>query len=141
MLLYLVCCLPSSYVSLFTERYSDSERISKAFGYSPEQLKAIPSESNMGLSCGNPVAAASIKEVQSGFPIDKLLSLIFNQGENVLDLGCGGGIDIFLAASKIGSTGQAVGLDMSLVRFCLCDLIHQSHKSPPEYDRKSPEKC
>lgn len=123
------------------KRYSDSERISKAFGYSPEQLKAIPSESNMGLSCGNPVAAASIKEVQSDFPIDRLVSLILNQGENILDLGCGGGIDIFLAALKIGPAGQAVGLDMSLVRFRLCYLTRQSHKSQPEYDKKSTEKC
>ncbi|KAF7970957.1 hypothetical protein HWV62_22544 [Athelia sp. TMB] len=73
-----------------------SERVAKAFGYTPEQLKNIPSEANMGLSCGNPVAAASIKE-----------------GECVLDLGSGGGIDIFLAASKVGPKGQAIGLDMS----------------------------
>ncbi|KIJ11707.1 hypothetical protein PAXINDRAFT_171658 [Paxillus involutus ATCC 200175] len=50
----------------------------------------------MGLSCGNPVAQASIKE-----------------GETVLDLGSGGGIDVFLAAAKVGPTGQVVGLDMS----------------------------
>lgn len=37
------------------------------------------------------------------------------QGEIVLDLGSGGGIDIFLAASKIGPNGQAIGLDMSSV--------------------------
>ena len=39
----------------------------------------------------------------------------FLQGEIVLDLGAGGGIDIFLAASKIGPNGQAIGLDMSSV--------------------------
>lgn len=41
----------------------DSRNVAQAFGYTPEQLQAIPAESNMGLSCGNPVAAASIKEV------------------------------------------------------------------------------
>jgi hypothetical protein len=41
----------------------DSKNVAQAFGYTPEQLQAIPAESNMGLSCGNPVAAASIKKV------------------------------------------------------------------------------
>lgn len=41
----------------------DAERVASAFGYTPEELKSIPAESHMGLSCGNPVAAASIREV------------------------------------------------------------------------------
>ena len=41
--------------------------------------------------------------------------MILLQGEIVLDLGSGGGIDIFLAASRIGPSGQAIGLDMSSV--------------------------
>ena len=44
------------------------------------------------------------------------------QGDNVLDLGCGGGIDIFLAASKIGPLGSAVGLDLSSV----CIQLHSA---------------
>ena len=60
--------------------------IAKAFGYSAEELAAIPSEANMGLSCGNPVAMASIKP-----------------GETVVDLGSGGGMDVFLAAKKVGT--------------------------------------
>ena len=41
----------------------DSQRVAQAFGYTPEQLQSIPSESHMGLSCGNPVAAATLREV------------------------------------------------------------------------------
>lgn len=43
---------------------TDSHRVAKAFGYNPEELQSIPSESHMGLSCGNPVAAASLKQVR-----------------------------------------------------------------------------
>jgi len=75
---------------------SHSDRVANAFGYTSEQLQSISAEAHMGLSCGNPVATASIKE-----------------GETVVDLGSGGGIDIFLAATKVGPTGQAIGLDDS----------------------------
>jgi arsenite methyltransferase len=40
-----------------------SGTIAKAFGYSEEELSSIPKESNLGLSCGNPLAIASIREV------------------------------------------------------------------------------
>lgn len=70
--------------------------IAEAFGYSPEELASIPSESNMGLSCGNPTAFASIRE-----------------GETVVDLGSGGGLDVFLSAQKVGPTGKAIGIDMT----------------------------
>lgn len=40
-----------------------SQRVAAAFGYSPEELASIPSDSNLGLSCGNPLALAKIKEV------------------------------------------------------------------------------
>src|SRR5436305_3151842 len=70
--------------------------VAEAFGYSPEELASIPSEANMGLSCGNPTAAANLRP-----------------GEVVVDLGCGGGLDVFLAASKVGPTGKAIGIDMT----------------------------
>lgn len=41
----------------------DSEIVAKAFGYNLEQLQSVPAESHMGLSCGNPVAAATLHEV------------------------------------------------------------------------------
>lgn len=70
--------------------------VAEAFGYTPEQLASIPAEANMGLSCGNPTAFASLK-----------------QGETVVDLGCGGGLDVFLAAKRVGPAGKAVGIDMT----------------------------
>jgi SAM-dependent methyltransferase len=70
--------------------------IAKAFGYSEDQLDSIPAEANMGLSCGNPTAFASLRE-----------------GETVVDLGSGGGLDVFLAAAKVGPTGKAIGIDMT----------------------------
>jgi SAM-dependent methyltransferase len=70
--------------------------VAEAFGYTPEQLASIPAEANMGLSCGNPTASASLKP-----------------GEVVVDLGSGGGLDVFLAASKVGPTGKAIGIDMT----------------------------
>ena len=63
--------------------------VAEAFGYSPEELASIPAEANMGLSCGNPTATANLRP-----------------GEVVVDLGCGGGLDVFLAAPKVGPTGQ-----------------------------------
>lgn len=70
--------------------------IATAFGYSDEELGSIPDEANMGLSCGNPVALASLRE-----------------GETVVDLGAGGGLDVFLAAQRVGPTGRAIGVDMT----------------------------
>lgn len=70
--------------------------VAEAFGYSGEELASIPAEANMGLSCGNPTAFASIKP-----------------GETVVDLGSGGGLDVFLAAAKVGPTGKAIGIDMT----------------------------
>jgi arsenite methyltransferase len=70
--------------------------VAEAFGYTPEQLASIPAEANMGLSCGNPTAFASLKP-----------------GETVVDLGCGGGLDVFLAAARVGPSGKAIGIDMT----------------------------
>ena len=70
--------------------------VAEAFGYSPEELESIPSAANMGLSCGNPTATANLRP-----------------GEVVVDLGCGGGLDVFLAAAKVGPTGKAIGIDMT----------------------------
>ena len=70
--------------------------VAEAFGYSSDELASIPAEANMGLSCGNPTAFASLRE-----------------GETVVDLGCGGGLDVFLAAGKVGPTGKAIGIDMT----------------------------
>lgn len=70
--------------------------VAEAFGYSPEELASIPAEANMGLSCGNPTATANLRA-----------------GETVVDLGSGGGLDVFLAAAKVGPSGRAIGIDMT----------------------------
>ena len=70
--------------------------VAEAFGYSPEELTSIPAEANMGLSCGNPTATAHIRP-----------------GEVVVDLGSGGGLDVFLAAQMVGPQGRAIGIDMT----------------------------
>jgi arsenite methyltransferase len=73
-----------------------ARNVALQIGYSKENLRSIPEISNMGLGCGNPVALASLKE-----------------GEVVLDLGSGGGIDAFLAARKVGAKGKVIGVDMT----------------------------
>ena len=78
-------------------REDDQARaIATAFGYSEADLASIPAEANMGLGCGNPTAMASLRD-----------------GETVVDLGSGGGLDVFLAARKVGPTGRATGIDMT----------------------------
>ncbi|KPK34588.1 MAG: hypothetical protein AMK70_07100 [Nitrospira bacterium SG8_35_1] len=66
-------------------------------GYNPEDLKHIPTEvMDVSYGCGNPAAIAALRE-----------------GETVLDLGSGGGIDCFIAAKKVGSQGRVIGVDMT----------------------------
>jgi len=76
--------------------HSGVRAVAEAFGYSPEELASIPSKANLGLSCGNPTATANLRP-----------------GEVVVDLGCGGGLDVFLAAAKVGPKGKAIGIDMT----------------------------
>lgn len=74
----------------------DTREFAKSIGYSEEELRAIPDEANLALSCGNPTALASLKE-----------------GEIVLDLGSGAGFDSFLAVTKVGPNGRVIGVDMT----------------------------
>src|ERR1700728_4550555 len=70
--------------------------VAESFGYSAEELTSIPAEANMGLSSGNPTATAHLR-----------------LGEVVVDLGSGGGLDVFLAAKMVGPEGKAIGIDMT----------------------------
>lgn len=72
-----------------------ADKIAKLVGYD-ELSKEVPSGSNLGLGCGNPVAFAEIKE-----------------GEIVLDLGCGAGFDCFIASKLVGESGKVIGVDMT----------------------------
>jgi len=74
----------------------DISEISAKIGYTEGDLLNVPSEANMGLGCGNPIAIAALKE-----------------GEVVLDLGSGGGFDCFLARRQVGETGYVIGVDMT----------------------------
>ena len=90
------CCAPQETAELTGCGCSATDTASMAIGYSTEQLGAIPNGANLGLGCGNPTALASLKE-----------------GEVVLDLGSGGGIDCFLAANAVGKSGKVIGVDMT----------------------------
>lgn len=72
------------------------QAVAEAFGYSAKELTSIPAAANMGLSCGNPTATANLRP-----------------GEVVVDLGSGGGLDVFLAAKMVGPEGRAIGIDMT----------------------------
>ena len=75
---------------------ADPQTAGEAIGYSADELAELPEGANLGLGCGNPVALASLRE-----------------GETVLDLGSGAGIDCFLAAKRVGPAGRAIGVDMT----------------------------
>ncbi|HHN78349.1 MAG TPA: arsenite methyltransferase [Phycisphaerales bacterium] len=81
------CCGPSTMTV---------DDLAEQIGYSPDELAALPEGANMGLSCGNPAAIAALEP-----------------GEVVVDLGSGGGFDVFLAGPKVGPTGRAIGVDMT----------------------------
>ena len=79
---------------------------SAQLGYSREELAAVPEGANMGLGCGNPQAIAALQP-----------------GETVVDLGCGGGFDCFLAARRVGPKGRAIGVDMTP------EMIHKAREN------------
>lgn len=81
------CCSPNS---------TNAAEVSLNIGYSSQEVDSVPEGANMGLGCGNPQAIASLKP-----------------GETVLDLGCGGGFDCFLASRKVGKDGLVIGVDMT----------------------------
>ena len=88
------CCSPSP--SCCGESSLTKRNVNQQVGYTPEDLSKVPQDSNLGLGCGNPTAGASLKE-----------------GEVVLDLGAGAGIDCFLASGKVGPSGKVIGVDMT----------------------------
>ncbi len=81
------CCGPTTLTA---------DQVALAVGYAGQDLTILPEGSNMGLSCGNPTALASLKP-----------------GEVVLDLGSGGGFDCFIAGPKVGAEGRVIGVDMT----------------------------
>ena len=93
---------------------SDSEKLAQHIGYSAEELAALPEGANMGLSCGNPNALAALQP-----------------GETVLDLGSGGGFDLFIAGRKVGASGLAIGVDMT------AEMLAKARKNTGIYRERS----
>ena len=106
------CCGPG--VSCCGSSPQDSDKLAKELGYTVEELKALPDGANMGLSCGNPAALAALKP-----------------GEHVLDLGSGGGFDVFIAGRKVGATGSAIGVDMTP------DMLSKARRNVASYRQQT----
>lgn len=83
-------------------------------GYSVQEVQSLPEGTNMGLSCGNPGAIADLKP-----------------GQVVLDLGSGGGFDVFLAGPKVGATGRVIGVDMTPA------MLAKARKNTEHYRRST----
>lgn len=85
------CCMPG-------ECSTDDSLIdaSKIIGYDHEELKSIPEDAILGVGCGAPIKFANLKD-----------------GETVVDLGSGAGIDAFLSANKVSKSGKVIGIDMT----------------------------
>ncbi|MBI1293026.1 arsenite methyltransferase [bacterium] len=88
------CCGPTSCCG--ADAPDAAEALAVAIGYDATELATLPEGANMGLSCGNPTALAALKP-----------------GEVVVDLGSGGGFDVFIAARRVGPHGTAIGVDMT----------------------------
>ena len=92
----------------------DADKLARELGYTVEELQALPDGANMGLSCGNPAALAALKP-----------------GEVVLDLGSGGGFDVFIAGRKVGATGRAIGVDMTP------EMLGKARKNTAHYRKET----
>ncbi|KAA2283537.1 arsenite methyltransferase [Candidatus Nitrosocosmicus sp. SS] len=91
------CCMPSSdCCSTSSEVVLTPFESSKAVGYESDKLKLVPESSVLGVGCGNPTRFADIGE-----------------GDSVVDLGSGAGIDVFLAANIVKERGKVIGIDMT----------------------------
>lgn len=87
-----------------------ADTLARHIGYSAEELAALPEGANLGLSCGNPNALASLRP-----------------GEVVLDLGSGGGFDVFIAGRKVGDRGRVIGVDMT------AEMLARARKNAETY--------
>jgi arsenite methyltransferase len=106
------CCAPSCCSSTV-----DVTTLATSIGYDASELSALPEGANMGLSCGNPTAIASLQP-----------------GEVVLDLGSGGGFDVFLAGPKVGPAGRVIGIDMTPDMLALARKNTQTYRDVTSLD-------
>lgn len=91
---------------------NDPFRLAQSVGYDAKTLDRLPEGANMGLSCGNPVAIAALRE-----------------GQVVLDLGCGGGFDVFQAGEQVREAGHVIGVDMTQ------EMIGKARKNLEQYEK------
>jgi len=89
-------CCSSSCCGSSAREEARAKELAEKMDYSQDDLESAFAEANYGLGCGNPGAIANLKA-----------------GETVLDLGCGAGFDVFLAARKVGNKGKVIGIDMT----------------------------
>jgi SAM-dependent methyltransferase len=92
----------------------DPLRLATAVGYDAQSLANLPDGANMGLSCGNPVAIAALRE-----------------GQVVLDLGSGGGFDVFQAGEKVKAAGRVIGVDMTP------EMLAKARKNIEQYRQRT----
>lgn len=90
--------------------------ISQNIGYSEDDMKHAPEDSNLGIGCGNPIGIASIQK-----------------GQTILDLGSGAGFDCFLAARETGESGKVIGIDMTP------EMVMQARKNAKKGNYKNVE--
>jgi AhpD family alkylhydroperoxidase len=92
----------------------EADKLARELGYSVEELRALPAGANMGPACGNPAALAALQA-----------------GEVVLDLGSGGGFDVFIAGRKVGAMGRAIGVDMTP------DMLAKARRNTAHYRKET----
>jgi arsenite methyltransferase len=92
------CCAPTIEFSSGKSVSSccSSTNSATVIGYESKELESIPETSVLGVGCGAPLHHTNVKE-----------------GETVVDLGSGAGIDVFLSANKVGHSGKVIGIDMT----------------------------
>ncbi len=110
------CCMPSSECSSTNNNTSSISSTTEAIGYSPSDLSKIPESSILGVGCGNPIRYAHIKE-----------------GDTIVDLGSGAGIDVFLAANIVKDKGKVIGIDMT------DDMLNKAKHNADKYNYKNVE--
>jgi SAM-dependent methyltransferase len=88
------CCFQAPAAT--TSCCGSAPSISEGIGYKAGELAEVPKEADLGLGCGVPIGHLALKA-----------------GETVLDLGSGPGLDAFLAAKQVGTTGRVIGVDMT----------------------------
>ena len=90
---YSDCCVPSE---CNNDEGSSPIQAATLIGYDTKELESIPKPSILGVGCGAPVNYAKLRE-----------------GETVVDLGSGAGIDVFLSANRVKESGKVIGIDMT----------------------------